>query len=142
MIQAIYIAHPLGPDGPTREWNRQNAARWCGWISKTFRVATVADWIVLSGVWDEAPENRELGLSLDLALVARCDAVWMVGKNVSLGMAMEATEAARLGKPVLDFTGATPDGAPPQIGRALSGYRWDAKAGRLPGLVVMEREAA
>jgi hypothetical protein len=102
-MRSIYVAHPLGA-GTDREQNRANAARWCGWIAKTFRVATVADWIVLSGVWDESPENRALGLEIDKALIERCDELWMVGGRVSEGMAIEAAHARGQTTIVRDFT--------------------------------------
>ena len=133
-MRAIYVAHPLGPDGPEREWNRRNAAKWCAWIASNYIVATIADWIVLSGEWSETEENRKLGIEIDLTLVARCDEVWMVGKRVSAGMVLEASEAVRLGKPVIDFTG-THGGVPPNIPKSmLVGFRWDRE--RLPGVVI------
>lgn len=114
-MKVIYLAAPLG-SGPDRERNRANAARWVAWATRAHAVAVVADWIVLSGVLPETPANRELGLAADLALVARCDEVWLVGGRVSPGMAMEAAKARELGKPVVDLThlGALPprwDGA-------------------------------
>ncbi len=103
-----YIAHPLS--GPDREQNRVNAARWCVWAARSRGVAPVADWIVLSGGYDESPANRAMGLACDLALVARCDELWLVGGRVSPGMQAEADEARRLGIPVVDLTalGALP----------------------------------
>jgi hypothetical protein len=101
-VKTVYIAHPLGQDGPERERNRENAARWVGWLATNFDIAPVADWIVLSGVWSE--EHRERGLAIDFALIARCDEVWMVGGRISPGMAAEAGRAAQLGKRVYDLT--------------------------------------
>jgi hypothetical protein len=65
-------------------------------------VAVVADWIVLSGQFSE--EHRELGLRCDLALIERCDEVWLCGGRVSPGMALEAAHARELDKRVRDFT--------------------------------------
>jgi hypothetical protein len=100
-MKAVYIAHPLS--APTREGieaNRQNAARWVGWLAREFHIAPVADWIVLTGQWEETAENRALGLSIDCELVARCDEMWMVGGRVSDGMLIEAKHA----KVVRDLT--------------------------------------
>ena len=99
----VYIAHPLG-GGSDREANRINAARWCAWAARARGVAPVADWIILSGELDESPENRTLGLACDVALVARCDEVWLVGGRVSPGMQVEADAARDLGIPVVDLT--------------------------------------
>jgi hypothetical protein len=101
-VRVIYVAHRLGA-GPDREANRRSAAEWCGWIAKTFKVAVSADWIVLSGVWDES--MREMGLACDMEMVGRADEVWMVGPVVSNGMRREAAQATKMGKPVRDLTG-------------------------------------
>lgn len=102
-IPAIYIAHPLGA-GADRPRNRMNAARWCASLAKLFEVATVADWVVLSGEWNETEENRNLGLRLDLTLVSRCDELWLCGGRISPGMRMEAERALSLGLAVRDLT--------------------------------------
>ncbi len=100
-MKVIYMAHPLG-NGPDREVNLQNAAAWAAWISVTYRVAVVADWIVLASVLSEY--WREHGLKVDLALVERCDEVWLVGGRVSPGMQIESEHAKSKGKPVEDLT--------------------------------------
>jgi len=107
--KVVYIAHPLG-SGPDREANRQNAAAWCSWAVMHFNVTTVADWVVLSGVLSE--DHRDLGLECDLALVERCDELWLVGGRVSPGMEIERAHAIAFGVVVRDFTAlgfATPD---------------------------------
>jgi hypothetical protein len=104
-----YVAHPLG-SGVDRDANRMRAMRWCGWVVKTFGVASEANWIVLSGVWDETPENRALGIECDLVHVRRSDFVLLVGGRVSPGMRIEAMHAVSCGIPVYDLTalGAEP----------------------------------
>lgn len=101
-MRAIYVAHPLGA-GADREQNRANASKWCAWVAGLGH-APVADWIILSGELEESPENREMGLAIDRALVARCDEVWLVGGRVSPGMRIEAKTASAHGKPVYDLT--------------------------------------
>jgi hypothetical protein len=107
-MKGIYMAHPLGA-GPDRELNRARASKWAAWIARHGN-AVIADWIILSGEWAETPENRELGLAIDLELVERADELWLVGGRVSAGMELEAARARRLGKTVRDFThwGETP----------------------------------
>lgn len=48
---------------------------------------------------DDVPAERDLGLSLALGLLARCDEMWVFGEP-SAGMRMELDEAERLGLPV------------------------------------------
>jgi hypothetical protein len=102
----VYLGHPLS--APTREGieaNRRSAAKWAVWIAKTFRVAVSADWIWMTGELDETPENRAFGLECDRALVARCDAMVMVGPRVSEGMRLESEHA----RTVISATGRCPE---------------------------------
>ncbi len=102
-MRVVYIAHPLGA-GPDRERNRENASRWCAWAAVVRGVSPVADWITLSGQLEETDENRERGLACDVALVARCDELWLTGGRISPGMAIEAEAAKRAGVRVCDLT--------------------------------------
>lgn len=106
--KVVYISHPLNaPAFDAIERNRENASRWCAWAALQ-GFSPVADWIVLSGVLSE--EHRELGLACDLALIERCDELWLVGGRVSAGMAIERDHAERRGMRVRDLTshGYTP----------------------------------
>jgi hypothetical protein len=110
-VKVVYLAHPLAGDV---ERNRRNAARWVAWATLHMGVAVVADWIVLTGELTE--EHRELGLRCDLALIERCDEVWLVGGRVSVGMAIEAKHAHEWRVPVRDLTRLgyeTPEGPVP-----------------------------
>lgn len=103
MMRVVYLAHPLGA-GLDRERNRENAARWVAWATLAHGVAVIADWIVLAGVLAETPANRLAGIAADLALVGRCDELWLVGGRVSPGMHLEAEEARQRGIRVVDLT--------------------------------------
>ena len=100
-MKVVYLAHPLGA-GPDRKANRANAARWVAWATLVHRVAVVADWITLSGELSE--EHRELGLRCDLALIDRCDEIWLVGGRVSPGMQIELDHARTGDLVVVDLT--------------------------------------
>lgn len=111
-MKVIYLAHRLG-DGPDRADNLRAAANWGAWATRQYAVAVIADWIWLAGELPETPGNRALGLAADLALVARCDEVWLVGGRVSPGMQEEADRARKLGIPVVDLTHLGP--VPPAL---------------------------
>lgn len=118
-MKAIYLAHPLS--APTREGieaNRARASRWVSWVARHFRYAVIADWIVMTGVLEETPENRDLGLKCDCELVRRADEFWMVGGRLSSGMSVERKAADDAGKPVVDllFLGEEP---PEQIDASM-----------------------
>jgi hypothetical protein len=104
-MKVVYIAHPLG-SGSDREANRRSAAKWVAWAG-SIGVAPVADWIILSGEWDES--RREQGLTIDFALIKRCDEVWLCGSRISPGMIAEARHAQAAGIPVYDRTYEPPD---------------------------------
>jgi hypothetical protein len=106
-VKVVYIAHPLG-GGHDRNDNLIHAARWVAWAASQ-GVAPVADWITLAEQWDETPENRARGLAIDVALVARCDELWLCGHRISTGMRIEMNEAKRLNIPVVDYTTETGD---------------------------------
>jgi len=104
-MKTVYIAHPLS--APTREGieeNRKRAALWAAWAALDCGVSPSCSWLVLTGVIDETPETRELGLACDLAAVARSDQLWLVGGRVSSGMKIEADAARAAGIPVRNFT--------------------------------------
>ena len=52
---------------------------------------------------EDDKESRELGLSFALALLTRCDALWVFGGKASSGMAQEISKAESLGIPVRYF---------------------------------------
>lgn len=115
-MRVVYLAHALS--APTREGieaNRARAARWATWIATTYRVAVIADWIWMTGLLEETPANRSFGLACDLELVQRADEVWMVGALVSQGMKLDAIEAYRHGKMILDLTATSLDNEPPPV---------------------------
>lgn len=97
----VYVAHPLG-SGDARELNRTNATQWCAYLAEYHGIAPVAPWIVISGVWDES--KRAAGLEIDLAIVERCDELWLVGGGISEGMTLEASHARNCGITVRDLT--------------------------------------
>lgn len=89
----IYIAAPLGA-GRDRESNRRRAALWCAFLAERYACSPIADWVVLSGVWDES--YREIGLECDRALVELVGIVVAVGGRWSPGMMAEAGWAAQI----------------------------------------------
>jgi hypothetical protein len=116
-MKNVYIAHPLS--APTKkgiEENRKNAVLWAAWAATERGVSPSCSWIVLTGVIEETPANRELGLRCDLAQVERVDEVWLVGGRVSAGMRLEADHALSLSIPVIDMTDL---GALPPRGKTL-----------------------
>jgi hypothetical protein len=113
-MRVCYMAHPLGADAATREANRQRAQRWYKWIIDTFDVAVCADWIIGSGLWDERQECRDYGLAMDVAIVSKCDEIWLVGGRISPGMQTELQHAVLSDLRVVDLTFLGPEPPGPE----------------------------
>ncbi len=93
-----YMAHAYGGNPE----NLARAQRWLRYLNrKHFPVNVfVAPWIEWCIAVPETPENRAAGLAMDIAEVARCDAIWLVGGRISDGMRTEMAHA----KVVVDLT--------------------------------------
>jgi hypothetical protein len=112
-MKVIYLCHPVSGDVAG---NLANAKLWVRWVEENYPVAVVASWITECEIWDDDnPEHRKAGLARDLAVIERCDAVWLVGGRISSGMAAEAAHAEKFGLPINDLTnlGASPPSLTP-----------------------------
>jgi hypothetical protein len=102
-----YMAHPLGPDGPTREANRAAASAMLAQLQEANPERVfIASWITLSGQWPETDHYRKLGLQGDLDSLEHCQEIWLTGPKISDGMRKELDHAVSLGLRVVDITGA------------------------------------
>jgi DNA-directed RNA polymerase subunit RPC12/RpoP len=102
-MKVIYMAHPVSGDVPG---NIERAKRWVRYLEEQFPVAVVASWITECEIWDDDnPEHRAAGLARDLAVLSRCEELWLVGLRISTGMAMERDHAIKKGLSVRDLTG-------------------------------------
>jgi hypothetical protein len=108
---AVYVAHQYGGDPA----NRAAAAKWVAFFA-SLGYAPIADWIVLTGEWDESMLNQ--GLAIDCELVERADVMAMVGPSVSGGMTIEQSHASDYGTPsvelVCDFPATPAEMSPEQ----------------------------
>lgn len=116
-MKLIYVAHPLGAE-VDREENRSKASRWVAFVGE-LGYAPVADWIILSGQWDETHRHR--GLAIDFALIQRCDEVWLFGPRVSPGMQLEKEYAQTHGIITRNFTDKTPEAIRMHLEKIRSG---------------------
>lgn len=115
----IYMAHPLGGDV---SGNLERAKAWLRYLTEGNPwVAFACQWVVECEIWDDAdPEERRKGIGRCLAMVERCDELWLVGPRVSSGMAREAAHAKEFGVQVVDFTLAGLE-LPPGCGASVGG---------------------
>jgi hypothetical protein len=106
-MRVIYLCHPVSGDVPGNLAAAKKIIRELEDADPG--IAIVASWITECEIWDDAdPEQRAAGLRRDLAVLAKCDEVWLCGPRVSAGMQLEADRAAELGIPCwrVEFNGS------------------------------------
>lgn len=102
-MKVVYLAHPVSGDVAG---NIAKAKKWVRWIEEKFTgIAVVASWITECEIWDDDnPAHRAAGFERDLAVLDRCDELWLVGPRVSKGMQYERAFADKRLLRVRDFT--------------------------------------
>jgi hypothetical protein len=94
----VYIAHKLAGDW---EANIADARLWVR-AALLAGYAPVAPYLMAYDVLHE-PEDRALGMEWDLAVLPRCDEIWLCGDTVSPGMQDEWKKAEAEGLRVRHF---------------------------------------
>lgn len=96
----VYVAHPFADDP---EGNKVKAAEICRRIAATYPgVVPVCPILVFSFL--EEPADRELALAFCMALLERCDELWLSGEwEKSEGCWLERQKAQMLGMPIIDY---------------------------------------
>ena len=93
----VYIAHALRGDW---DFNIEDARTWAV-LALRAGYAPVAPYLELGGrLDDQDPADRALGLEHDMAMIPRCDEVWLCGATVSAGMQLERDLALGRGIPI------------------------------------------
>lgn len=91
----VYLAHPLSGDW---EANIADARLWVR-AALEAGYAPVAPYLEDYSVLQE-PEDRDLGIAHDLAVLERCEGLILCGPVVSPGMQLEREKARQIGIPV------------------------------------------
>lgn len=96
-MKMVYIASPFKGDYET---NTKNALEYCKTATE-MGVIPIAPHLLFSR-WcdDKVPIERERGLELGLELLAKCDEIWVMGKDISQGMRDEIDRAFELCVPM------------------------------------------
>ena len=97
-MKRVYIAHALSGD-------------WRGGVlaAKAYAFAAakaghlpVAPYVLMDGILDDTdPEERALGMRLDIDQLRACDEIWLCGERLSPGMLAELDVAVECGLTVM-----------------------------------------
>ena len=85
-MKRVYIAHALSGD-------------WAGGVAAAYAAARagympIVPYVLMDGILDDTnPEERALGMKLDIDQLRACDEIWLCGERVSAGMRAEWDEA-------------------------------------------------
>lgn len=91
-MRRIYLAAPVRPiEGETKEGNLARARSYYRALSLHYPdYSFLAPWILNCEVFDESPENLELGMRRNFDTIRLCRELWLCGPRVSSGMKDEA----------------------------------------------------
>ncbi len=96
-MKLIYIASPYAGDV---EKNTEFAKRACRHVINEGHAFFAPHLLYPQLLNDADPAERQVGLSMGLAVLPHCDELWCYGSRISQGMHLEIEEAERLGIPV------------------------------------------
>ena len=100
-MTVVYICSPLRGD---IERNIRKANGYCRFAVSQSAVP-IAPHTILTGFLDDTiPEERQIGMTLGMELLSRCDELWVFGAKLSAGMEAELKVAQQLKLPVKYFT--------------------------------------
>ena len=97
MSKLIYIASPYAGDIET---NVSRAQRYCRFVINRGCVPFAPHLLYPQILCDDDKDERALALSFALVMLMRCDALWVFGERITLGMATEIAKAKELEMPI------------------------------------------
>lgn len=97
-MKVVYIAHPLRGD-----WHANvESARRYAYAALVAGYAPIAPYLMGLPLDDDVQRDRDLGLAHDLAVLPKCDELWLCGPRLSEGMAAEQELAIAMGLVIHD----------------------------------------
>ena len=86
-MRLVYIAHALSGD-----WaGGIAAAKGYAYAAARAGYLPVVPYVLMDGILDDNdPEERSLGMKLDIDQLRACDEIWLCGERISAGMESEA----------------------------------------------------
>lgn len=82
-MKLVYVCSPLRGD---MEKNIEKAHGYCAYAADCGMIPLAPHTIFTKYLDDQRSEQRQQGLTMGLALLKRCDEIWVMGKEISQGM--------------------------------------------------------
>lgn len=96
----VYICSPFSGDTKT---NIKRAQDFCRFALDKGNIPLAPHLMFPQFMDDENPEERELAIFMNIVLMGKCQALWVLGDVVSKGMSIEIEKAKKRRQPVRYF---------------------------------------
>lgn len=96
----IFICSPYAGD---TECNTRRARGYCRFAVSRNCIPIAPHLLFPQFMKEDDPEQRRLGIFFGLVLQKKCQEVWVFGRNISRGMAVEIEKARERGLPIRFF---------------------------------------
>ena len=88
----VYVCSPFSGDV---EKNTEKTRRYCRYAVKNGYIPLAPHLYFPQFMSDANPTERNLALFMDIALLSKCDELWVFGTTISKGMSIEIARAKR-----------------------------------------------
>ncbi|MBE5809668.1 MAG: DUF4406 domain-containing protein [Clostridiales bacterium] len=96
----VYVCSPYSGD---ISGNKQNARKYCRFAVDQHCIPLAPHLLFPQFMNDGDPEERDLAMFMDIAVLSKCAEVWVFGKNITEGMTAEINYALSRDKPIRYF---------------------------------------
>jgi hypothetical protein len=96
-MKIIYVASPYAGDVKK---NTEFAKQACRYVLEQGHAFFAPHLLYPQLLYDESPWERQAGLDMGVAILSRCDELYVCGDQISPGMAQEIDQANTLGIPI------------------------------------------
>ena len=97
----VFISSPFAGD---TQRNTKRARGFCRFAVSKNCIPVAPHLLFPQFMEEDDPAQRDLGIFFGMVLMSKCQEVWVFGRNITKGMAVEIEKAKRLGLPVRYFS--------------------------------------
>ena len=97
----VFISSPFAGD---TQRNTKRARGFCRFAVSKNCIPVAPHLLFPQFMEEDDPAQRDLGIFFGMVLMSKCQEVWVFGRNITTGMAVEIEKAKRRGLPVRYFS--------------------------------------